>query len=396
MTVGRTGRRGPLALAVLAGAVIGLVVGLVANLVVSPDSRDPAATARPRSVILVNGDGMGAAHREAARLDQRGRDGALRMDAMPVAGFQSTSSADPGAVVTDSAAAASAWATGQRTYNGAISVDLDGAPLPILGAQARAAGRATGLVTTAQVTDASPAAFFSTVPDRSQQEEIARQYIEDTTPDVVLGGGANRWSADLLTAAAQEGYDVVTDAGELGSADGDRLLGLLAEGEMFTAAPDGEGASYDPAVPLATLTARALDVLSRDPDGFFLFVEEEAIDEMSHANNGELMLQAMRSLEATVAVAREYVAARPDTLLIVTGDHDTGGLTVEDAAGREGGEDGPFPVAGSDQQFVLDWTTTGHTGAPTPVTAEGPGSEQLTGSYPNTRLYEVMREALAS
>jgi alkaline phosphatase len=388
----------------IAGLVLGLVIGLVLYLVVPQGGGaedddggvvDDGSVAR--SVILVNGDGMGAAHREAARLDQHGRDGALQMDAMPVAGFQSTSSADPGAAVTDSAAAASAWATGRRTYNGAISVDLDGAPLPILGAEASAAGRATGLVTTAQVTDASPAAFFSTVPNRGAQGEIARQYVEDTQPDVVLGGGANAWSADLLAAAEQDGYAVVRDRDELESADGDRLLGLFADEEMFTAAPDDDGdAEYDPAVPLAELTTTALDVLSRDPDGFFLLVEEEAVDEMSHANNGELVLQAMRALEAAVRVAREYVAAHPDTLLIVTGDHDSGGLTVEDADGIDDGEDGPFPVAGGDQQFVLDWTTTGHTGAPTPVTAEGPGSRQLSGFYPNTHLYEVMRQALTS
>lgn len=403
MAVG-TRSRAPLALALLAGVVIGLVVGLVVYLTVAPGSGAEGGDRSPtddgsvaRSVILVNGDGMGAAHREAARLDRHGRDGALQMDSMAVAGFQSTSSADPSAVVTDSAAAASAWATGRRTYNGAISVDLDGAPLPILGAQASAAGRATGLVTTSQVTDASPAAFFSTVPDRGAQGEIARQYVEDTQPDVVLGGGANRWSGDLLAAAEQDGYTVVRDADGLADADGDRLLGLFADEAMFTAAPDGDAAAgYDPEVPLAELTATALDVLSRDPDGFFLFVEEEAVDEMSHANNGGLVLEAMRSLEDTVRVAREYVLAHPDTLLIVTGDHESGGLSVEEADGMDDGEDGPFPVAGGDQQFVLDWTTTGHTGAPTPVTAEGPGSGRLAGFYPNTHLYEVMRQALTS
>ena len=133
MAVGSNGRRGPLALALLAGLVLGLTIGLVAFLVASPDAAPAAGAPRDadrsaRSVILIVGDGMGAAHREAARLDQHGRDGALLMDSMPVVGFQSTSSADPDDVVTDSAAAATAWATGQRTYNGAVSVDLDGAP----------------------------------------------------------------------------------------------------------------------------------------------------------------------------------------------------------------------------------------------------------------------------
>jgi alkaline phosphatase len=134
---------------------------------------------------------------------------------------------------------------------------------------------------------------------------------------------------------------------------------------------------------------------------------------MSHDNNGTRMLEAMRSLDAAVEVARAYVAEHPDTLLIVTGDHECGGLTIEDVdaedesgpggtlagvpANEDGtvsGEDGPFPVAENDKTFVLDWTTTSHTGAPTVVTAEGPRSRELTGYYPNTHLHEVMREVL--
>jgi alkaline phosphatase len=132
-------------------------------------------------------------------------------------------------------------------------------------------------------------------------------------------------------------------------------------------------------------------------EGFFLVVEEEAVDEMAHANNGIRTLEAMRSLDAAVQVARDHVAEHPDTLLIVTGDHECGGLTVEDVddadeSGPGGtldgspavedqisGEDGPFAVAGSEKQFVMDWTTSGHTGAPTPVTAEGVHSDQLVG-----------------
>jgi alkaline phosphatase len=390
---------------------------------------------KARSVIFINGDGMAAAQREAARLDQVGLNGELGMDSLPVSGLQTTDSADPAATITDSAAAASAWATGQKTYNGAISVDLAGNPLPVLGAEAKQAGRATGLVTTAQVTDATPAAFFSATANRGNQDDIARQYLEVTKPDVILGGGEDWWlpagspgafpdapavdpeegsrstKGDLVAQAQEAGYQYVTNAGELAAADGDRLLGLFANEEMFQQRPEGEGDEFDPVVPLATMTTKALDVLSRDQDGFFLLVEEEAVDEMGHQNNGARMLESMRSLEAAVQVARDYVGEHPDTLLIVTGDHESGGMTIEDvgaddesgpggtlAAGTPGeadtpsGEDGPFPVAGSDKKFVLDWTTGSHSGVPTPVTAEGPGSERLSGHYPNTHLHEVVRD----
>ena len=392
-----------------------------------------------RSVIFINGDGMGAAHREAGRLDQAGFDGDLAMDSLPVAGLQTTDPRDPDDTVTDSAAGASAWATGVKTYNGAVSVDVDGTPLPTIGAEARDAGLATGLVTTAQVTDATPAAFFSNATDRGAQDDIARQFLEVTRPQVILGGGEDWWlpagdegtyaprtgdtadpevsrstKGDLVAQAEGLGYEHVSTADELAAAQGDQLLGLFSNEEMFQQRPEGQGDEFDPVVPLADMASKALDVLSQDEDGFFLLIEEEGVDEMSHDNNGTRMLEAMRSLDAAVQVARDHVAEHPDTLLIVTGDHECGGLTIEDVdpadesgpggtleqeTAAEGetvsGEDGPFPVAGeSTKDFALDWTTTAHTGAPTVVTAEGPGSEELTGYYANTHLHEVMRDAL--
>lgn len=387
-----------------------------------------------RSVIFVNGDGMGASHREAARLVLEGYDGQLAMNSLPVAGLQTTDARDPEEAVTDSAAAASAWATGVKTYNGAISVDVDRNPLPTLGQEAEEAGKAGGIVTTAQVTDASPAAFFANTTDRYLQDDIARQYLEVSHPEVILGGGEDWWLpagdagafpdapaedpeegsrstlGNLVAVAQERGYEYVTDADGLAAAEGDLLLGLFANEEMFQQAPEGEGDQYDPAVPLADMTAKALDVLSQDEDGFFLVVEEEAVDEMAHANNAARTLEAMASLDAAVEVALDFVAAHPDTLLVVTGDHETGGLAIENVdpedesgpggtledieGGTDSGEDGPFDVAGSDLQFVVDWTTTGHTGEPTPVTAEGPGSEQLTGIYPNTHVHDVVREVL--
>jgi alkaline phosphatase len=318
-------------------------------------------------------------------------------------------------------------------------VDVDKNPLPTLGAQAKAAGKRTGLVTTAQVTDATPAAFFSNSVNRSAQDDIARQYLEVTKPQVILGGGEDWWlpagdegtyaprtgdtedpevsrstQGDLVAQAEDLGYEYVSTAEEFAAADSDRLLGLFANEEMFQMRPEGQGDEYAPVVPLADMAVKALDVLSQDEDGFFLLIEEEGVDEMSHDNNGTRMLQAMRALDAAVEVAEAYVAEHPDTLLIVTGDHECGGLTIEDVNAEDesgpggtlpqetaaegdtvSGEDGPFAVAGSeDHDFVLDWTTTAHTGAPTVVTASGPGSEELVGYYPNTHLHGVMREAL--
>ncbi|WP_147945429.1 alkaline phosphatase [Microbispora sp. CSR-4] len=382
---------------------------------------------RARSVIFINGDGMSAAHREAARLHLAGLDGQLAMDTLPVSGQLSTSPHDPKTAITDSAAAATAWATGTKTYNGAISVDVKGKPLPILGKQAKAAGKSTGLVTTAQVTDASPAAWFSQTADRGAQDEIARQYLEVSKPDVILGGGEDWWlpagtpgafpdkpaedpdeaskgtKGNLIKKAEREGYQYVSSAKELARAKRGKLLGLFSNEEMFQQRPEGQGDIYSPVVDLATMTKKALDTLSTNKKGFFLFVEEEGIDEFAHENNGSRVLQAMASLEKAVKVAKAYVAAHPDTLLVITGDHDCGGLTVEDPSDTEdesgtglSTEDGPFKIHGSNLTFTMDWTTTGHTGVDVPVTAEGPLSKLFTGKHPNTYVHTVLSKVLTS
>ncbi|MFI0942749.1 alkaline phosphatase [Streptomyces sp. NPDC021020] len=383
------------------------------------------AKATAKNVIFINGDGMAAAHREAARLNLAGLDGQLAMDKLAASGQLTTSPHDPKAVITDSAAAATAWATGEKTYNGAISVDVDGNPLATLGQQAKAAGKATGLVTTAQVTDASPAAFFANTANRSAQDEIARQYIDVSKPDVILGGGEDWWlpkgtpgafkdqptedpsegsvgtKGNLVDKAKKAGYTYVNSAKQLDKAKGGALLGLFGNEEMFQQRPEGQGDVYSPVVDLPTMTSKALSTLDKNKKGFFLFVEEEGIDEFAHNNNGTRVLQAMAQLDKTVALARAYVATHPDTLLVVTGDHECGGLTVEEATDTadESGdgvsaEDGPFSIRGSDKAFVMDWTTSGHTGADVPVTADGPLSDRFSGKHPNTYVHDVLAQVL--
>jgi alkaline phosphatase len=413
----------PAALGVVAVVSVVVLAGCSAS---RPEGAPGGADGgRGKSVIFINGDGMSAAHREAGRLGLAGLDGSLQMDQLPVSGMLTTDSRDPRSFVTDSAAAASAWATGEKTYNGAISVDLDERPLPILGQQAKEAGKATGLVTTAQVTDASPAAWFSHTADRANEDEIARQYLEQSKPDVILGGGEDWWypqgtggafpdapaedpgegsrgtEGDLVDEARSLGYTYATSADELAAASGDKLLGLFSNEEMFRAKPEGQGDVYSPVVDLATMTRKALDTLGRGDGGFFLFVEEEGVDEFSHHNNGSKVLYAMQQLENAVAVARRYVADHPDTLLVITADHDCGGLAVEEPQDTDetgdavSAEDGPFPVAGSSLTFVMDWTTVEHTDVPVPVTAQGPGAEEFDGKHPNTVVHDVLKKILA-
>jgi alkaline phosphatase len=185
------------------------------------------------------------------------------------------------------------------------------------------------------------------------------------------------------------------------------LLGLFANEEMFQQAPEGEGALYDPPVSLPEMTQKAIEILSQDPEGFFLMVEEEGIDEMAHQSNAGLVIKAGQQLDEAVKVGQTFAENDPDTLVIVTADHETGSLAIEDtneiqsdpAYPNESGEgrtaeDGPFRVANSDKKFLVDWTTTNHTAEDVPVTAMGPGGENLVGVYENTHIHDAMSDAL--
>ena len=399
----------------------------------SPDRGDAQEedSGTTKNVILVIGDGLGPAQRDAIQLATVGPYEGLVMDSLPYEGMVSTNSVDPEAFVTDSAAAATSMASGIKTVNGAVGVTPEGEPVPTVLEQAKAAGKAAGLVTTSQTTDASPAAFAAHVEDRDDQSEIARQYIQEGGPDLIFGGGEDYWypegnegaysdvpaeeetsrskAGNLVEQAQQAGYNYVSNAEELAAATGPRILGLFANEEMFVAEPEGEGA-YEPEVPLTEMTQKAIDTLSQNPEGFFLMVEEEAIDEMGHANNADLQVRSGQAMDEAVALALDYAEANPDTLLITVGDHECCGLVVErtddpefpDESGGNAGdknanlstEDGPFEVAGTDYQFVMDWTTTGHSGVDVPLTATGPGAELLTGNYENTHIYEVMAVSL--
>ncbi|MBA3451311.1 MAG: alkaline phosphatase [Chloroflexia bacterium] len=388
-------------------------------------------------MILLIGDGMGQAHRFAGQLLAAGRDGRLAMDRLAILGQMDTTPADPLSFVTDSAAAATAIATGVKTANGSVSIDCDGHERTTILELAKASGRSTGLISTCQITDATPAAFAAHVPYRADQSGVARQYIERAEVDVILGGGAVHWfpagiplpasltvdapwrgastEGNLVARAEALGYEFVTDAAELENSikrrqhtPGGRLLGLFAGQEFFVQTAEGLGAVYEPPISLADLTAAAIAILEHNPRGFFLMVEESAVDRMAHRNNAPLTLKGVLELDRAVQVALAFASRCPDTLIVVTADHECGGLAVassedlpysyEPGGGLLDslltGEDGPFPVAGSEHGFVLGWATTGHTAAPVPVTASGPGAEQLAGTIDNTDLFHVLARAM--
>ncbi len=354
--------------------------------------------AGPRNIILFIGDGMGEVHRTAARWVQVGLAGELNMDDFPVSGFAHTASANN--AITDSAAGATAIATGVRTNNGWVSIAPDHSLLTTILEYARAEGKSAGLVTTVQIYHATPAAFASHVENRDDYDDIAVQLLQEGV-EVLLGGGENKFlpasasgcfgpgtridSENLISQAIAAGYEHVCSATDLAAMDPSttpRLLGLFAD--------DGMSRPYAP--DLATMTQRSIDVLSRDPQGFFLMVEGGQIDWASHSNDGQNAISDTLGFDQAVAVGKAFAATAGNTIVIVTADHETGGMGVVPGTGCSS-PNGPFPLAGGGT-FCVTWTTTGHTGADVPLTASGPFSHMLAGSFDNTRTFDAMYEAL--
>ncbi len=407
--------------AALTGA---LIAALAAALWLAGTSRpSEAASPAPTSVIVLIGDGMGPGQRAATQLARYGLDVTQPMDALPVSGTMFTQSTS---AITDSAAGATAIATGVKTKNGYTGVDPRGRRLPTLLEIARDAGKSTGLVEDSDVTNATTGSFAAHVKDRDQRRQIASSYLYDTKPDVILGGGEQFWyprgtpgaipndlpgdrsrgKRNLVAAAQDLGYQYASDAEGVAALTGPKVLGLVQEDAYVRELlADGYDRNDDPHyVPEEALVAKAIELLSQDPNGFFLVIDVDQIDVAGHASHAGLVIKSADMLNRIVATIEAYRATDPNLLLVVTADHETGGMTIEGPKSNSTSvlgypipkrwRNGPFGVEGSDRVFTTDWTTPGHTGVPVPLTAAGPGSDRLDGQNDNTDVFGVAREVL--
>lgn len=353
-----------------------------------------------KNIVLFIGDGMGAEHRKAASRLVTGEPGKLAMDAMAVSGMIVTHSSD--SPVTDSAASATAMASGVKTHNGVIGMDEQLAHVPTILEMAIAAGRSVGLVTTSQVSHATPAAFAAHVEHRKMMTEIAEQMLS-TGPDVLLGGGEDEFlqqqetgcypepgerkdGRNLIAEAVANDYLYICDKRALDSVNPQttsKLLGLFSD--------EGMTRPFSPS--LAEMTRISIDILSKNRRGFFLMVESAQIDWASHDNDAENAISDTLELDEAVAIARKFADESGQTLIIVTADHETGGMEITLTPGGTPGEDGPFPMPNGGA-FYVNWSTTGHTSLDVPVTSHGPLSDLLAGVHDNTHIFQVMSSAL--
>ena len=266
-----------------------------------------------------------------------------------------------GPYVTDSAAAASAMSTGYKVVNGAVSITPDGKPQKTLMQAAKAAGKRIGLVTTATVYDATPAAFAVNAKSR-RDSQVLVDLLADLQPDVLMGGGAEYFlpasvaggkrkdGKDVMAVFRAAGHEVVRDIDGLKAAKGNRLLGLFALEDMdFEIDRDPK---QQPST--AEMAAAALRALAKDsPNGFVLLVENENTDTAGHANDAPALMRALWAFDDAVKVALEFQRSNPDTLLIVTGDHETGGFSPTYAQKDLSSLSGSNRFTADDEQFRM-------------------------------------------
>ncbi len=354
-----------------AGAVLLSGCAFVNTNVPTTAAKDPHASEFPANIILLIGDGMGVSHVTAAKIEL----GTLHMERLTAGGLVTTFASNR--LVTDSAASGTAFATGHKSYNGAISVSPDGEPLKTVLEYAEERGLATGLVVTCSVTHATPAVFAAHVDSRQKDGEIARQIVSSGV-DVLFGGG---WSFFL---PSTEPGGARTDGLNLLDSLRERMPVALSV-EQFRNLPDTDTAAalfcagHPPTVDarepsLAELTDRALKILSRDEDGFFVMIEGSQIDWAGHENNHGWLMDEMADFDEAVGVVMDFAETDGRTLVVVTADHETGAYSVLDGS--------------LERNLVTrpDFGSGDHSATMVPLLAYGPGSAAFGGMQDNTDL----------
>ena len=327
---------------------------------------------KPKNIILMIGDGMGVSQ-VFAGITANG--GTLFLDNFRHIGFSKTSSSSH--YITDSAAGGTAISTGVKTYNGAIGVDPDGKPVKTILQEAIESGLAGGLVSTSAITHATPASFIAHQAKRSSYEAIAADFL-NTDIDVFIGGGYKHFTEredgrNLARELEAKGYQVLQGINEISGVKTGKLAGLTASEHNGRVAERGD------MLPVSTKTA--MNILKNNKKGFFLMVEGSQIDWAGHAKNTTYTVEDMLDFDKAVGVALEFAFTDKQTLVIVTADHETGGMALG------GGNFKTGMVKG-------DFTSTDHTGVMVPVFAFGPGSEHFTGFFDNTEIVKRIETLL--
>lgn len=323
----------------------------------------------PKNVILLIGDGMGITQIYAAMNASAER---LNITRCTYSALVTTNSADND--ITDSGAGGTAIATGIKTYNGAIGVAPNKEPATSILKIAEQHGLSTGIVVTCDVTHATPASFIANVDNRGQAEDIAAEYLK-TDVDVFIGGGYNAFAKrkdekNFIDSLKFRKYDIALSIDEVAAYKGKKLAGLLYA-EHPPKYSEGRGNM------LTVATSKALDMLSTNKKGFFLMVEGSQIDWGGHNNDIDYIVNEMLDFDRTVGLALDFAEKNPGTLVIVTSDHETGGLTLIESDTDKG-------------KMKPAFSTKHHTAAPVPLFAFGTGASNFRGFMDNTDIFKTL------
>ena len=361
---------------------------------------------QPKNVIYLIGDGMGFGAVTSLLLSMEEETG---FEKAPVIGLSETCSANN--YVTDSPAGGTALATGTRTCNGFLGVGPDSVQLESLLKKAQKMGKKTGIVVNTTLTEATPGAFYAGVTSRKESYTIAEQFTESGV-DVAIGAGLSAFinrpdSVDMTEVLINKGYDVYLDWKSVLGTESQKFVGILDMGDVHrrnkkstTTASAAEGQEVclaarlaateenadttrfsEPTEYLQKACTKALDVLEKEAkNGFFLMIESAIIDGYGHNNDSEGMIEEMQEFDKTLQTLIAYVNEHPNTLLVVTADHETGGTGVAYKSHEVNHPEG----------LHLNFSTKGHTGTVVPVFAYGAGAEKFRGIFQNRELPRII------
>ena len=344
----------------------------------SRTDRKDVARNEPQNIILLIGDGMGLTQVSTTYYYQDKPSNFSRFKHIGLHETMPTSHK-----VTDSAAGATAFSAGVKTYNGAIGVDQDTMPVPTILELVAAQGWSTGLIATSSIQHATPASFYAHAALRSSYEEIARQLVYAPV-NFIAGGGleyfANRDdNINYVDSLSHQGFDINVDTLLGSSLDIDKKYAYLLADDAMPKMQDGRGDF------LPKATKMAIDHLSQDKDGFFLMIEGSQIDWGGHANDAEYVIQETLDFDKTIGVALDFAEKNQNTLVLVTADHETGGMSLSAST-----------IFGQSDygKITPSFSTKNHSAALIPVFAYGPGAEHFMGIYQNNDIFYKMLQAI--
>ncbi len=332
----------------------------------------PPTGTKVKNVILMIGDGMSLMHVYSAWTANRGK---LYLENCEVTGLSKTYCANK--LVTDSGAGGTAMAIGQKTNYHSVGVDVNGNPQPSLIKLAKQKGMSAGVAVTCRLWDATPADFCCHNTDRDNEDEIIADYV-NCEADYVVGGGAKKFEnrkdgRNIFKELEQKGYQVARSWEECKNLKSGKIFAVTDSVDTPLPAERGDR--------LAQSSLKGIELLNQNPNGFFMMIEGSQLDDYGHFNDLDLLMQETHDFDRTVGKILEWAAKDGETLVVVTADHETGGLTLIDGDKDKG-------------EIKCKFSTTGHSGVMVPVYAFGPGAELFTGIYENTDIFHKIKSLL--